>query len=66
MYMNKKDTKEPNQETLRRWFDKGLPWTYRQICAVCGTVFYTQTTDQMVCDKEKCKAKLEERSSTHE
>ena len=58
--------KKIDQKTLKRWYEKGLPWTHKQVCAVCGTEFYTQSTDQMVCDKEKCKAKLEERSSTHE
>ena len=58
--------KKIDQKTLKRWYDKGFPWTYKRDCAVCGAEFYTQSAIQMVCDKEKCRTKWEERSSTHE
>ena len=57
---------KPDQKTLKRWYEKNFPWTHKRVCTVCGAVFYTQSASQMVCDKEKCKSKWEERSSTNE
>ncbi len=49
--------KKLDQKTLKRWFEKGLPWTCKRVCAVCGSEFYTQAKDQPVCDQEKCRKK---------